>query len=210
MPLNLTSSSTCISSAEIMAKYSDSYLKKSSKSTSNTFSSQNELINPDADVEERLSKMVTLFAYIDDKDIFQKHYARLLAKRLIFGSSASDDMESVLISKLKLACGYEFTSKLQRMFTDSSVSLDLSKDFCEFVKNSAVSLGVDFQAQVLTQGSWPITGALGGDFQIPQELEKPVDLFQTFYMGKHSGRKLTWLWSFSKGTTSALLVFSMR
>jgi cullin 1 len=30
--------------------------------------------------------------------------------------SASDDAEASMISKLKQACGFEYTSKLQRMF----------------------------------------------------------------------------------------------
>ena len=48
---------------------------------------------------------IVLFRYLDDKDIFQKHYARLLARRLIFGQSVSDGSEESMISKLKVAPG---------------------------------------------------------------------------------------------------------
>lgn len=72
---------------------------------------------------------MTIFKFIEDKDVFQKFYSKNLAKRLVNGASASDDAEASMISQLKEACGYEYTSKLQRMFTDMSVSRDLNSDF---------------------------------------------------------------------------------
>ena len=61
-------------------------------------------------------KMI-LFKYIEDKDVFQTFYTTKLSKRLIHGVSASDEAEASMISKLKEACGFEYTNKLQRMFT---------------------------------------------------------------------------------------------
>lgn len=63
-----------------------------------------------------------VFKYIEDKDVFQKFYTKMLAKRLVNELSASDEAESNMISKLKQMCGFEYTSKLQRMFTDTSLS----------------------------------------------------------------------------------------
>jgi cullin 1 len=74
---------------------------------------------------------MTVFKYVEDKDVFQKFYSKMLAKRLVNGSSASDDAEASMISKLKEACGYEYTSKLQRMFTDMSLSKELNDNFKE-------------------------------------------------------------------------------
>lgn len=34
-----------------------------------------------------------IFRYIDDKDVFQKFYSKMLAKRLVQGNSSSDDAE---------------------------------------------------------------------------------------------------------------------
>ena len=56
-----------------------------------------------------------VFKFLEDKDVFEKFFSQLLAKRIIQNQSASDDFESLMISKLKQACGYEYTSKLQRM-----------------------------------------------------------------------------------------------
>ena len=58
-----------------------------------------------------------LFKYIDDKDVFQSFYMTKLSKRLIHGVSATNEAEAGMISKLKEACGFEYTNKLQRMFT---------------------------------------------------------------------------------------------
>ena len=44
-----------------------------------------------------------LFKYIEDKDVFQKFYSKMLAKRLVQQNSTSDDAEASMISKLK-AC----------------------------------------------------------------------------------------------------------
>lgn len=65
---------------------------------------------------------MVVFKYIEDKDVFQKFYSKMLAKRLVQHMSASDDAEASMISKLKQACGFEYTSKLQRMFQVSSNS----------------------------------------------------------------------------------------
>nr|XP_005994880.1 PREDICTED: cullin-2 isoform X2 [Latimeria chalumnae] len=168
---------------ELLAKYCDNLLKKSAKGMT-----ENE-------VEDKLTSFITVFKYIDDKDVFQKFYARMLAKRLIHGLSMSMDSEEAMINKLKQACGYEFTSKLHRMYTDMSVSADLNNKFSNFIKNqdTVVDLGISFQIYILQAGAWPLTQAASSTFAIPQELEKSVQMFELFYNQHFSGRKLTWL-----------------
>lgn len=43
--------------------------------------------------------------YLDDRDVFQKFYAKHLAKRLVQSLSASDDAEASMLSKLKVCVG---------------------------------------------------------------------------------------------------------
>lgn len=52
---------------------------------------------------------------------------------------------------MQQACGYEFTSKLHRMYTDMSVSADLNNKFNNFIKTQeiVVDLGISFQIYVL-------------------------------------------------------------
>ena len=91
---------------------------------------------------------MVVFKYIEDKDVFQKFYSKMLAKRLVQHQSASDDAEASMISKLKQACGFEYTSKLQRMFQDIGVSKDLNDQFRRHLTNSNEPLDIDFQIQV--------------------------------------------------------------
>ncbi|XP_054709882.1 cullin-2-like [Uloborus diversus] len=168
-------------SPELLAKYCDSLLKKNAKTCT-----ENE-------VEDKLSQSITIFKYIDDKDVFQKFYAKMLAKRLIYGQSMTMDAEEAMINKLKQACGYEFTSKLHRMFTDVSVSVDLNSNFSTYLRTNEIDLGVNFNISVLQAGAWPLAQTSVSPFAIPQELEKSVQKFETFYSTRFSGRKLTWL-----------------
>ena len=71
-----------------------------------------------------------LFKYLEDKDVFQTFYTTKLSKRLIHGVSASDEAEASMISKLKEACGFEYTNKLQRMFTGALMFSRLTDDPC--------------------------------------------------------------------------------
>ena len=49
-----------------------------------------------------LFAQMVVFKYIEDKDVFQKFYSKMLAKRLVQHNSASDDAEASMISKLKV------------------------------------------------------------------------------------------------------------
>ncbi|XVF60511.1 hypothetical protein PTKIN_Ptkin08bG0053200 [Pterospermum kingtungense] len=69
------------------------------------------------DVELVLDKVMMLFCYLQDKDVFEKYYKQHLAKRLLSEKTVFDDVERSLIVKLKTECGYQFTSKLEGMFT---------------------------------------------------------------------------------------------
>jgi hypothetical protein len=63
--------------------------------------------------------------------VFEKYYKQHLAKRLLSGRSTSDDAERTLLVKLKTECGYQFTSKLESMFTDIKTSRDMMQDYRE-------------------------------------------------------------------------------
>ncbi|XP_077553826.1 cullin-2-like isoform X3 [Haemaphysalis longicornis] len=168
-------------SPELLAKYCDALLKKSAKGIS------------ESEVEDKLTQSITVFKYIDDKDVFQKFYAKMLAKRLIHSQSMSMDVEEAMINKLKQACGYEFTSKLHRMFTDMSVSADLNNKFSSYLKAENIELGINFSIYVLQAGAWPLGQSAVSPFAIPLELERSVQKFEHFYQSKFSGRKLSWL-----------------
>jgi len=114
-------------SPELLAKYCDSLLKKSTNNRD-----ENEL-------NEIFNQIIIVFKYIDDKDVFQTYYKRMLAKRLINQSSISDDAELTMIAKLKETCGAEYTNKLQRMFQDILISRDLNDKYRQQQKEKSVA-----------------------------------------------------------------------
>ncbi|KAE8444503.1 hypothetical protein EG329_000487 [Mollisiaceae sp. DMI_Dod_QoI] len=176
-------------SPELLAKYTDALLKKSATGAE------------ESDLENTLTQIMTVFKYIEDKDVFQKFYSRMLARRLVHTSSSSDDAETSMISKLKEACGYEYTNKLQRMFQDMQISKDLNSGFKEFeagLTEPGEDKPVDASYSILGTGFWPLNPP-NTDFTPPAEIAKAYERFQTFYNQKHSGRKLTWLWQLCKG-----------
>jgi cullin 2 len=172
---------------EYLARYCDTLLKKTVKG-----------IN-DSETDDKLASSITIFKYLDDKDIFNRFYARMLAKRLIYGLSQSMDAEEAMINRLKQACGYEFTNKLHRMFTDINLSNDLNAKFSTLLKEDKADLGITFFIMVLQAGAWPIPQTNLPTFALPQELEKSVQLFEVFYSKNYSGRKLTWIHTFCHG-----------
>lgn len=181
-------------SPELLAKYTDQLLKKGAKTAD------------ESELEDLLVQIMVVFKYIEDKDVFQKFYSRMLAKRLVHASSVSDDAETSMISKLKEACGYEYTGKLQRMFQDVQISKDLNSNYKEFqdkvLEDSGEKRAIDQSYQILGTGFWPLN-APNTPFVPPQEINKAVESFTRFYDQKHNGRKLTWLWQLCKGEIRA-------
>jgi len=43
-----------------------------------------------------------VFKYVEDKDVFQRFYSKMLAKRLVNNMSTSEDAEESMITKLKV------------------------------------------------------------------------------------------------------------
>lgn len=172
-------------SPELLAKYIDLLLKKSSQNLE------------ECELDDTLNQAMIIFKYIEDKDVFQKFYRCMLAKRLVQNTSASDDAEANMISKLRQACGFQYTFKLNRMFQDIRISKDLNEQFQKHVSDSSYLLDVDFYVKVLSSGSWPFQQSFR--FPLPQELERSVCRFTEFYSSQHNGRKLLWLHSLSKG-----------
>jgi cullin 1 len=127
--------------------------------------------------------------------VFQKHYSKMLAKRLVFNSSASADSEAGMIQRLGVACGLEYTQRLSRMFKDMATSAELTHAFME--SRFYESGEYEFNANVLTSGSWPLTTSKSS-FVLSRELAITRDAFTQFYLAKHNGRRLNWEGQYSK------------
>uniref|UniRef100_A0A8C5FRR7 Cullin family profile domain-containing protein n=1 Tax=Gadus morhua TaxID=8049 RepID=A0A8C5FRR7_GADMO len=143
------------------------------------------------EVESILDKAMVLFRFMQEKDVFERYYKQHLARRLLTNKSVSDDSEKNMISKLKTECGCQFTSKLEGMFRDMSISNTTMDEFRQHLQTTGVSLGgVDLTVRVLTTGYWPTQSATP-KCSIPPSPRHAFEVFRRFYLAKHSGRQLT-------------------
>ena len=92
---------------------------------------------------------MTLFRFIDGKDMFEAFYKKDLSKRLLLSKSASIDAEKSMISKLKAECGSGFTCKLEGMFKDVELSHDVMSSFRESPQARAASSEIELSVHVL-------------------------------------------------------------
>lgn len=184
MNKNQATGASASKSPELLAKYVDGLLKKSHKGGEET------------SVDDLLERAMSVFKYIEDRDYFQRFYTKFLARRLVTFASASDDAEAAMISKLKEVCGFEYTSKLQRMFTEVGLSRELNERFRDFASNEGGETDVSFNALVLANGIWPLQPP-STSFSVPSELLPTYEQFRRFYSSEYSRRVLTWLWHLS-------------
>lgn len=81
------------------------------------------------EIEESLDTIMGIFRFLDEKDVFDRYYKQHLAKRLLSGRSIGEEIETSMISKFKLECGHQFTTKLEGMFNDIRISGELVRQF---------------------------------------------------------------------------------
>ncbi|KAF5796730.1 putative cullin [Helianthus annuus] len=136
-----------------------------------------------------LDKVIILFCYLQEKDIFETYYRQHLGKRLLSNKSVSDEVERSLILKLKTECRYQFTSRFECMFTDMKTSEDTMKQLYEAM-GPELGDGPTLVVSVLTTGSWPIKST--ATCKLSSEIQTVYDEFTTYYLGTYSGRKPTW------------------
>ncbi|XP_066924143.1 cullin-4B-like [Clytia hemisphaerica] len=164
--------------AELIAKFVDVKLKAGNKEAS------------EEELEMRLDKIMILFRFIHGKDVFEAFYKKDLAKRLLLGKSASVDAEKSMLSKLKQECGSAFTSKLEGMFKDMELSKDIMNTFKQHISSQGDAPNIDLNVNILTMGYWPTYTPI--EVNLPNEMVRLQEIFKTFYLSKHSGRKLQW------------------
>ncbi|KAF9426798.1 Cullin-3 [Podila epigama] len=164
---------------EFMSLFIDNKLKKDLRGKS------------DDEVDAVLVNTTTLFRFLSDKDIFERYYKQHLSNRLLHEKSLSDEIERGMISKLKIECGHQFTSKLEGMFTDIRLHNDTMSSFKDFLNNAVEAPPFVLEAKVLTSTFWPIP-TTPTPCNLPESFLSAIKVFERFYTSRHNGRKLTW------------------
>jgi cullin 3 len=176
-------------SSEYLSLFFDENLKKGIKGKT------------DSEVDLLLENGITLLRYIRDKDLFETYYKKHLSRRLLLKRSASMDVERQMISKMKMEVGNQFTQRLESMFKDVAVSDDLTNNYKDHMARvgDPDSKRLELEISVLTSTMWPMeimSSSRDGAVQLPCVFPKEIDAvrqsFEKFYLGKHTGRKLSW------------------
>ncbi|QEU59032.1 Cdc53 [Kluyveromyces lactis] len=182
---------------EMLAKYSDQLLKKSTKNNEQ--------------VDLTVDDIMTVFKFLADKDAFEMHYRKNLAKRLIHGSSKSEADEEIIIQRLQSENSLEYTSKITKMLQDVKLSKNLHDEFSTFIsqdENNTTSAATfrskvpELEPLILADNVWPFSYQ-PTEFALPPVLEHSKNKLESMYTDKHSGRILKWLWPMSRGEIKA-------
>lgn len=174
---------------ELLARYADGFLKATSK---------------EADVASMTTdNLILVLKYIENKDVFENNYRRLLAKRLINGNTKSDELEEGILQRLQEENSLEFTSKITKMFQDMKSSEDLKVRVREILGSKSVVS--DFTPLILAQSMWPFQHLAEYNLTIAPELQKTIEIVESEYTKKHNGRELQWLWNHGKSEVKANL-----
>ncbi|OCF77529.1 hypothetical protein I204_01517 [Kwoniella mangroviensis CBS 8886] len=154
----------------------------------------------DSEFNSHLDEIIALIGFTKDKDVFKAFYSTQLAKRLLLGRSASDDMERNMIAKLQKEMGEEFTSG-DIMMKDLQLSETLVKSYqsAQAREPEQYKDAGNFTANVLTESAWPAYPLLkdGWNFQLPSNLQSSIDLFTSWYTTQHKNRQLSWRFQLS-------------
>ena len=179
---------------EMLAKYSDQLLKKKKKNAEQ--------------IDLNVDDIMTVFKFLADKDAFEMHYRKNLAKRLIHGSSKSEADEEIIIQRLQSENSLEYTSKITKMLQDVKLSKNLHDEFTSFIaqdsdsSNTARERVPELEPLILADNVWPFSYQ-PTEFTLPPILESSKNKLEAMYTEKHSGRVLKWLWPMSRGEIKA-------
>ncbi|KAJ1738492.1 ubiquitin ligase (cullin) of SCF [Coemansia sp. RSA 1086] len=179
--------------ARLLANYCDTLLRKGN---ANARAAGDAGASTEDNLEKHLAQVICVYRYLNNLDVFQMTYVRSLARRLVNEQSVSSHGEETMISLLKEVSGVDFTSRLSRMFSDITVSKDMSEKFKDSLREAGAA-NFEFDVKVLNTGSWPLK-APETNLKLPAELDGTIDRFIEFYDKQHSGRRFNWLWQYSK------------
>lgn len=159
-----------------LAAYVDNILKTGSQNESGE------------NIDNVIERVLVLFRYLSDKDVFENFHRQHLAKRLLSSRSASEDNEKLVVARLKAECGNQYTAKLEGMLTDMVVSRSTVDEYRQ--TDSFKMNEVELDALLLTNGHWP--SQFIPPCNLPRPLKECQDSYTNFYSSHNSGRRLIW------------------
>jgi cullin 1 len=130
----------------------------------------------------------------------------MLARRLVQGTSVSEEAEKFMLGQLREV--YDYTGKLKQMLLDMNTVKELDDRFEKWKFTRGVSLkkmklGQQSPAfttsfKVLSASNWPLKPP-NTRFVLPNLICSAHNEFNEFYNEEHPGRKLLWHWQLCHG-----------
>ncbi|KAH8101424.1 Cullin-domain-containing protein [Cristinia sonorae] len=166
--------------AEMLAKHVDRAMRKGQQG------------RKDEEFEDELDRVLELYRFTDDKDVFRTFYHKALAKRLLLEKSASDDFEKAMLKKLKEQYDPEF-SMGDHMFNDLALSRDSMREYYTLRERQGdvAAAAQRLNVMVLQRSFWPFT-VRKSEADLPLDMQAELTKFTDFYKQKHQGHKLDW------------------
>lgn len=100
------------------------------------------------------------------------------------------------LSRYKQNTYYYYNNKIIQKVHSNTVVLNHfcflfhSLQYASNLQNELSASNLDLTVSILTMGYWPTYPAM--EVTLPAEMVQYQDVFNKFYLGKHSGRKLQW------------------
>ncbi|EPZ31707.1 Cullin-domain-containing protein [Rozella allomycis CSF55] len=138
--------------------------------------------------ENIFDKLIIIFRFIPDKDVFDLLFRKLLAKQLIQRKDIS--LIQSFVVRLKSECGLQYTQKMEGMINDAALSADYKEK--------------SLQPIILTTSFWPLKSTKSS-INLPLKLKEQLDVFEKSYLLKHNGRRLNW--QFNLGQADLVINF---
>lgn len=92
---------------------------------------------------------------------------------------------------MKGECGAQYTAKLEGMYNDIELAVNLRQQYYDFCQSDATYINpVEFEPTVLTTGYWQ--QASQHPINMPETLVKHMNHYNEYYISKYKGRRIVW------------------
>ena len=139
------------------------------------------------------------------KDIFERDYQMYLASRLLQNLSKSDQLERLLVAKLKDRNNIKFISKLEDMFED----IEQSKEYMVDFNKTYNDIDFEYELNVTVCGvlAWPQCSIQA--VKVPADIANVSQKFVEFYVDKFENNRDVKL-RMDKGTAEICVQFNVK
>lgn len=164
------------------------------------------MMNDTSNLENRMNKVINLYRVIKDKDIFKYIFNDYYTKRLMEEKVFNPEVEKILLSKLKIESGYNYTQDLELMMNEVLTSRENNELYQSYINESKGNEDImTFGSMVLSYSSWKEMARRLSEEEtekvyhiLPEPVKDHINYFTDYYTNNiKSGIRL--VWNFTEG-----------